>query len=106
MKTVYRISTATQWEKHLRDSVGILFESRELATSKIRDLERLARNDGNPQVLFNLVEFDPIRAAASAMGRLGGSVTSERKAEAVRANGAEPHPKRRGRPKKDSIPQP
>jgi len=96
MKAVYKIGTATQWERHLGDSTGILYESRELADAKRIELERLARNCGAPQVLFRIEEIDLASEAAKALGRKGGTVTSERKAEAARANGESP--KRRGRP--------
>jgi len=96
MKAVYKIGTATQWERHLGDSTGILYESRELADAKRIELERLARNCGAPQVLFRIEEIDLASEAAKALGRKGGTVTSDRKAEAARANGEAP--KRRGRP--------
>lgn len=43
----------------------------------------------------------PKNSAAVALGRLGGRVKSDRKAEAARLNG-----KRGGRPKKAPAPQP
>jgi hypothetical protein len=105
METLYKIGTATQWKGYLRDSEGILYESRELADAKRIELERLARNEGSPQVLFRIEEIDLASEAAKAMGRKGGTVTSERKAEAARTNGETP--KRRGRPPKvESITPP
>lgn len=96
MEAVYKIGTATQWGKHLRDAEGVLYEDREKANAKRIELERLARNCGAPQVLFRIEEIDLASEAAKAMGRKGGAVTSEKKAEAARANGEAP--KRRGRP--------
>lgn len=41
-----------------------------------------------------------LRRVMSALGKKGGAVKSERKAEAARRNGAKNRPKKGGRPKK------
>jgi hypothetical protein len=102
MEMLYKIDTATNWKCYLLDAAGIYYDDKDAAVAKVRDLERMARNKGAPQVLFRIEEIDMASEAAKELGRKGGTVKSERKAEAARENGAMPEGegKRRGRPRK------
>ena len=94
---LYRIAAPPMHQRHLGDSVGVLYESREQAESMVSRLTRQARNAGSPQAMFRIEEVNLASEAARELGRRGGQAKSASKAEAARTNGA----KGRGRPRKE-----